>query len=62
MKIISKDIWIICPKSNVKHDIHDCILNDCKYEAGHVITHMGWVNCMFGESKQSKLNLGGDGK
>ena len=62
MKIISKDTWIVCPMTNADRDIHDCILTDCKYEAGHVITHVGWVNCTFGESKQSKLNLGGDEK
>jgi len=59
MKIISKDTWIVCPKSNVKIQIHACVTDKCKYEAGHTISYDGSeVNCMYGETKQIKLNFG----
>ena len=61
MKIHSKDIWIICPKTTEKIKIHACVLSKCKYESGHTISHDGsYVNCMFGETKQS--TFGGDEK
>ena len=63
MRIPTKDTWIICPKTNVKSQIHACVIDRCKYEHGHIISHDGSeVNCTFGESKQVKLNFGGDEK
>jgi hypothetical protein len=61
MIISSKDTWIVCPKSHAKRQIHACVIDKCKYESGHTISHDGsYVDCMFGETKQ--LTFGGDEK